>query len=65
MNKTQKNNFVFVITEEDLQYEAMKKTGRKLTKEEVVIAKEGLECGIGGITLDITYNTIFTEMIRK
>ncbi|MDR2651503.1 MAG: hypothetical protein LBC68_04205 [Prevotellaceae bacterium] len=58
------NNLIFSITVEDVQNEAMERIGRELTDEEIDIAKNGLEWGIGGITLDITYNTIFTEMIN-
>jgi hypothetical protein len=58
-------DIIFAITVEDLQYEAKEKIGRKLTDEEIEIAKKGLEYGIGDIALDITYNTIFTEMIKK
>jgi hypothetical protein len=56
-------NIIFSITIDDLQNEAMKRIGRKLTDDEINIAKKGIEWGIVNSALDITYNTIFTEMI--
>jgi hypothetical protein len=58
-----KDNIIFAITLEDLQNEAMERVGRKLTDEEIDIAKNGLEWGLQTCNLDIIYNTIFTEMI--
>ena len=58
------NNIIFQITEEDLQNEAMKRIGRQLDWEEIRQSKKWIEEGIGGLSLDITYNTIFTEMIN-
>ena len=59
------NKIIFQITEDDLQNEAMERIGRKLTDDEVEIAKDGIEWGISDSALEITYNTIFTEMIKK
>ncbi|MDR1518374.1 MAG: hypothetical protein LBS52_09885 [Dysgonamonadaceae bacterium] len=58
-----KNKIIFQIAEEDLQNEAINRIGRKLTDNEIDIAKDGIEWGISE-PLDITYNTIFTEMTR-
>lgn len=58
----EKGEFLFRITGEDLQNEAMERIGRILTDDEIEIAKDGIEWGISN-ALDITYNTIFTEMI--
>jgi hypothetical protein len=55
---------IFSISKEDLQHEAMERIGRMLTDDEIEIAADGIEWGIGA-ALDITYNTIFTEMIKK
>ena len=60
----QEDDFIFVITKEDLQNEAMTRIDRKLTDDEIEIAKNGIEWGISDVALDITYNTIFTEMIK-
>ena len=55
-------NLLFSITIDDLQEEAMERTGRKLTEEEIEIAKDGLEWGL--LTgIDSVYDTIFNEMI--
>ena len=59
------NKIIFQITEEDLQNEAMERIGRLLTDDEVEIAKDGIEWGISDSALEITYNTIFTEMINE
>ena len=56
------DDIVFSITVEDLQNEAMERLDRKLSDEEIEIAKDGLEWGL--LTgIDTIYNTIFTEMI--
>jgi len=57
------DNVIFLITKKDLQDEANNRIGRKLTDEEVEIAKDGFEWGLRTCILDVTYNTIFTEMI--
>ena len=59
------NNMIFSITIEDLQNEAIKRIGRKLNDDEIIIAKKGIEWGIVNSALDITYNTIFTEMLNE
>ena len=59
------NSIIFQITKDDLQNEAMERIGRKLTETEMDIAKDGIEWGISSDALDITYNTIFTEMIKS
>ena len=56
-------NIIFSITVEDLQNEAIERIGRRLNEDEITIAKKGIEWGIVNFALDITYNTIFTEMI--
>jgi len=58
-------NIIFQITEEDLQNEAIQRIGRQLTDDEIEIAKAGIEWGISDFALEITYDTIFTEMIKK
>jgi hypothetical protein len=56
-------DIIFSITVEDLQKEAIERIGRKITDDEINIAKKGIEWGIVDSALSITYNTIFTEMI--
>jgi len=57
------DGIIFQITVEDLQNEAMERIGRKLTDDEMDIAREGVEWGLGDVALIETYNTIFNEMI--
>jgi hypothetical protein len=59
------DNIIFQITADDLQAEAMERIGRKLTDNEIRIAQKGIEWGIGDITLIMTYDTIFNEMIKN
>ena len=55
---------LFSISEDDIQIEAEEKIGRKLTEDEMQIAKKGLESGI--LTgIDIVYKTIMLEMIKN
>ena len=55
---------IFSINENDVQNEAKKIIGRKLTEDEMQVAKKGLESGrVSG--LDIIYKTILWEMIKK
>ena len=61
----ERDDIIFVITKEDLQNEAMTRIGRRLTCAEIEIAKDGIDWGIADSALNITYNTIFTEMIEK
>jgi len=63
METINKDDILFYISKETLQYEAMEKIGRSLTEEELDIAKDGLEWGL---TFDIetVYNTILFGMIK-
>jgi hypothetical protein len=56
------DNIIYQITVDDLQNEAMENLGRKLTEDEIEIAKKAFSWGLGE-TNHIIYNTIFTEMI--
>ncbi len=62
MENIQTAENVFAISIDDLQFEAMEKLGRELNEEEIQIAKKGLEYGLL-TNIQVTYNTIFTEMI--
>jgi hypothetical protein len=61
METINKDDILFYISKETLQYEAMEKIGRSLTEEELDVAKDGLEWGL---TFDIetVYNTILFEI---
>ena len=55
---------IFSITESDIQDEAKRLIGRRLTNDDIQVAKKGLEHGI--LTgIDVIYRTILLEMIKK
>ena len=61
MEKIDKDDLLFYITKEDVQYEAQEKLGRKLNDDEFHKARKGLEWGL--LTdIDTVYNTIFIEI---
>lgn len=64
METINKEELLFYITKETMQYEAMQKIGRHLTEEELDIAKDGLDWGLM-TDIDTVYNTILFEMIQK
>ncbi len=64
METINKEDVLFFITKEKMQYEAMQKIGRHLTEEELDIAKDGLDWGLM-TGIDIVYDTILFEMIKK
>ena len=57
-----KEDLVYCIEKEDVQFEAKKRIGRELEDEEFKIIRKLLDNGIS-INMDIIYNTIFTEEI--
>lgn len=59
-----KDDILFYISKETLQYEAIEKIGRYLTEEELDVAKNGLEWGLM-TDIDTVYNTILFEIIRN
>ncbi len=59
-----KEDLLFYISKETMQYEAMQKIGRHLTEEELDIAIDGLDWGLM-TDIDTVYNTILFEMIKK
>ena len=56
------DNILFAITIENMQEYAMNKIGRKLAKDELDIAKEGIENALL-FDIDTVFHTIITEMI--
>lgn len=64
METIDKEELLFYIDRETMQYEAMRTIGRYLTEEELEIAKEGLEWGLT-FDIDTVYNTILFEMIQN
>lgn len=63
-NLISKEDLVYYITKENIQSEAQRRIGRKLKDDEFKIIRKLLDNGIS-INMDIIYNTIFTEEIRK
>lgn len=63
METIQHNEIIFAITKEDLQEEAQERIGRSLTDDEIDIARKGFNYGLGTLALEVTYDTIFNEMI--
>jgi hypothetical protein len=59
----EKDNIILMITKDDLQREAQQRIGRELTDEEIDVAKDGLDWGLQTCSMDIIYDTIFTEMM--
>ena len=57
----EEEEILFVITVADVQHWAEEKLGRRLTYEELQIAKDKLEWGLSE-DIDVVYNTIFEEM---
>jgi len=57
----EEEKILFVITVADVQHWAEEKLGRRLTYEELQIAKDKLEWGLSE-DIDMVYNTIFEEM---
>ena len=57
----EEEEILFVITVAEVQHWAEEKLGRRLTYEELQIAKDKLEWGLSE-DIDMVYNTIFEEM---
>lgn len=63
-NLISKEDLVYYIEKEDVQFEAKERIGRELKDEEFTIIRKLLDNGIS-INMNIIYNTIFTEEIQK
>ena len=57
----EEEEILFVITVADVQHWAGEKLGRRLTYEELQIAKDKLEWGLSE-DIDMVYSAIFEEM---
>jgi len=64
MKALERDDIIFVITKKELQDEATERIGRELTEEEIDIAIYAFEWGFRTMAVDVTYQTIFTEMIK-
>ena len=64
-NRTiEKNQLLYILTIEDLQGEALERIGRKLTYDEIEIAKDRFEWGFES-PRDIVYDVLFKEEFKK
>ncbi len=62
MDAINKEELLFYITKEDVQYEAVEKIGRELTEAELYKAKKGLEWGLT-TDIDTIYDTILSDIL--
>ena len=64
METINKDDILFYISKETMQYEAMEKIGRSLTDEELDVARKGLDWGLM-TDIETVYNAILSEMRQK
>ena len=64
METKQNTKVIYPITIGDLQNDAIKRIGRRLTDGELYIAKKCMECGLSTI-MDITLKAAIEEAVDK
>lgn len=64
MDNEQNNEIIYPITIGDLQNEAIRRIGRKLTYDELHIAKKCVESGLSFV-MDITLKASIEEAVAK
>jgi hypothetical protein len=64
MNNNKQNNIIFSITTEELQDEAIRLIGRKLTDEELYTARKGIEAGLS-FDIETVFKTAIEEAVKK
>ncbi len=64
MNKKQNSEVIYPVTIGDLQEDAIKRIGRKLTNDELYTAKKCVESGLSCV-VDITLKAAIEEAIDK
>lgn len=64
METRQKTDVIYPITVGDLQNDALKRIGRKLTDDELRIAKKCIESGLSFV-MDITLKAAIEEAVDK
>jgi len=63
-HKKQDNNIIFSITIGELQDEAIRLIGRKLTDEELYKARKGIEAGLS-FDIETVLRTAIEEAVKK
>jgi hypothetical protein len=61
MNTISTDDLVFYITVEQIQNEALKLLGRKITSSEIYAVSKGIEAGLN-FDIDTVYETCFQEL---
>ena len=64
MNNNKQNNIIFPITIEELQDEAIRLIGRKLTDKELYKARKGIEAGLS-FDIETVLRTAIEEAVKK
>ena len=64
MNNNKQNNIIFAITIEELQDEAIRLIGKKLTDEELYSARKGIEAGLS-FDIETVLKTAIEEAVKK
>lgn len=64
MNNKQNSEVIYSITLEDIQNEAIKWIGRKLTDDELYTAKKGIESGLS-FDIDTVMKTAINDAVIK
>jgi len=64
MNNNKQNNIIFSITIEELQDEAIRLIGRKLTGKELYAATKGIEAGLS-FDIETVLRTAIEEAVKK
>ncbi|TSC92462.1 MAG: hypothetical protein CEN91_436 [Candidatus Berkelbacteria bacterium Licking1014_85] len=64
MKTNQKSEVIYPLTVDDLQKDAIKRIGRKLTDDELYTAKKSIESGLSFV-MDITLKAAIEEAVDK
>ena len=64
ISQKNQNSIIFSITIEELQNEAIRLIGRKLTDEELYSARKGIEAGLS-FDIETVLKTAIEEAVKK